>query len=110
MKKVISFCHKHPFITPAIIFWSIVFLMFFGPKILTSVKSAYFHYQITQVVSEKKPQAQALDMVQEDTETNVYYQTYEYKDRKYILACFKKSGKRHFDWYSLKTEKIEHLK
>lgn len=84
--------------------------MFFGPKILTSIKSAYFNYQITQVVSEKKPQAKALDMVQEDTETNVYYQTYEYKDRKYILACFKKSGKRHFDWYSLKTGKIEHLK
>lgn len=110
MKRVTLFNHKHPFITPAIIFWSIVFLMFFGPKILTSIKSAYFNYQITQVVSEKKPQAKALDMVQEDTETNVYYQTYEYNDRKYILACFKKSGKRHFDWYSLKTGKIEHLK
>lgn len=110
MRRVKSFCQNHPFITPAIIFWSIVFLMFFGPKILTSIKSVYFNYQITQVVSEKKPQAKALDMVQEDTESNVYYQTYEYKDRKYILACFKKSGKRHFDWYSLKTEKIEHLK
>ena len=110
MKKVTSFCQNHPFISPVIVFWSIVFLMFLGPKILTSIKSAYFNYQITQVVSEKKPQAKALDMVQEDTETNVYYQTYEYKDRKYILACFKKSGKRHFDWYSLKTGKIEHLK
>lgn len=84
--------------------------MFFGPKILTSIKSAYFNYQITQVVSEKKPQAKALDMMQEDTESKVYYQTYEYKDRKYILACYKKSGRRHFDWYSLKTGKIEHLK
>ncbi|WP_310652208.1 hypothetical protein [Lactobacillus jensenii] len=66
MKRVTLFNHKHPFITPAIIFWSIVFLMFFGPKILTSIKSAYFNYQITQVVSEKKPQAKALDIVQGD--------------------------------------------
>ena len=80
MKKVTSFCQNHPFISPVIVFWSIVFLMFFGPKILTSIKSAYFNYQITQVVSEKKPQAKALDMMQEDTESKVYYQTYEYKD------------------------------